>query len=199
MKRIVVIGNGNFGQEAQIYVRDAFPEGSGYVLDRAQDLYPQDPFEPSADEVFVVAHGDPTVKASLVQRIEAAGGTMLTVIHPTCYVAPNAVIGRGALLCPFVFVGPKANLAPHVTMNVHSGCGHNAELGMYAVISPHVSISGWAEIGERVLMGTHAYVEPRKKVGARSRVSAGGLILEDVPEDSLVLAATSRTIAGYYG
>lgn len=198
MKKIVVICDGGFGREMQTYIGDAFPEGSGFVLDRIQDLFPEDPFVPAPDEVFVVASGETGIKAQLVKKIEAAGGTMLTVIHPTCYVASSAIIGRGALLCPFVFVGPFAELAPHVTMNVHSGCGHNAKLGSFSILSPYASVSGASELGEQVFMGTHSYVAPEKKVGAHSKISAGGFAVEDVPADSLAMGNPARVLHGYF-
>ena len=198
MKKIVIICNGGFGREMQTYIQDVFPEGSGHALDRIQDLFPDDPFEPAADEVFVVATGEPAIKEKLVTKIEAAGGTMLTVVHPTCYVAGSAIIGRGALLCPFAFVGPFAELAPHVTMNVHSGCGHNAKLGSFTVMSPYASVSGAGELGEQVFMGTHSYVAPEKKVGFRSKISAGAFALEDVPERSMAVGNPARVLKGYF-
>lgn len=198
MKKIVVICNGGFGREMQTYIQDAFPDGSGYSLDRIEDLFPEDAFVPAPDEVYVVATGEPSIKATLVKKIEAAGGTILTVIHPTCYVAPSAIIGRGALLCPFAFVGPFAELAPHATMNVHSGCGHNSVLGSFSVLSPYASVSGAAELGQEVFMGSHAYVAPEKKVGARTKISAGAFVVDDVQEDSLATGNPARVLKGYF-
>jgi sugar O-acyltransferase (sialic acid O-acetyltransferase NeuD family) len=197
MKKIVVC-NGGFGREMETYLQDAFPEGSGFALDRIMDLFPEDAFTPAPDEVFVVATGEPAIKARLVTKIEEAGGVMLTVIHPTCYVASSARIGRGSLLCPFAFVGPFAELAPHVTMNVHSGCGHNTRLGSFTVLSPYASLSGAAALGEQVFMGTHSYVAPNKTVGARSKISAGAFALEDVPENSLAVGNPARVLKGYF-
>src|SRR6266498_2441047 len=114
MKKIVIICKGGFGNEMQEYLQEAFPETSGYRFDRIQDLFPDDELIVKPDEFFVVANGDPLVKARLVKKIQHAGGTLLSVIHPTCYVASSATVGEGAILCPFAFVGPYATLAPHV-------------------------------------------------------------------------------------
>lgn len=198
MQKIVVICDGGFGREMRVYLQDTFPEGSGYMLDRIMDLFPDDPFTPAPDEVYVVATGEPSIKAALVTKLEAAGGTMLTVIHPTSYVASTARIGRGAVVCPFAFVGPSAELAPHVTMNVHSGCGHNSKLGSFSVLSPYASVSGAAELGQQVFMGTHAYVAPEKKIGDRSKISAGAFAVEDVPQDSLAVGNPARVMKGFF-
>lgn len=198
MKKIVVICDGGFGRELRVYLQDIYSGDSGYTLDRIEDLFPGDPFIPGPDEVYVVATGEPVIKAALVTKIEEAGGTLLTVIHPTSYVASTAVLGRGALICPFAFVGPFAELAPHVTMNVHSGCGHNSKLGSFSVISPYASISGEAELGEQVFMGTHAYVAPTRKIGARSKISAGAFAVDDVPPDSLAIGNPARVMKGFF-
>src|SRR3984957_2179012 len=126
MKKIIIICKGGFGVEMQDYLSDTFGADSSYRFERMQDLFPDDELIVKPDEVFVVANGDPAVKAKLVRKIEQAGGGKLSVIHPTCYVARSATIGAGAILCPFAFVGPHAVLAPHVTLNVRAGCGHNA-------------------------------------------------------------------------
>lgn len=198
MKKIVIICNGGFGQEMQVYLKDAFPAPSEFRLERIQDLFPDDAFTPKPDEVFVVASGDPAVKATLVTKIENAGGVLITVVHPTCYVAPNAKIGAGAILCPFAFVGPEAVLEPHVTMNVHSGCGHNAHLGRYSVLSPYASVSGAAEVGAQAFLGSHAFVAPKTRVGEKAKLASGAHVMTDVPAKALALGNPARCIADYF-
>ena len=108
MKKIVVICKGGFGKEMLDYLSDTFSADSGYEFERIQDLFPDDELIVKPDEVFVVANGDPAVKARLVKKIEQAGGQLLSVIHPTCYVAKTATIGPGVIMCPFAYVGPGA-------------------------------------------------------------------------------------------
>jgi carbonic anhydrase/acetyltransferase-like protein (isoleucine patch superfamily) len=198
MKKIVIICKGGFGTEMQDYLSDTFAADSGYRFDRIRDLFPEDELIVQPDEVFVVANGDPVVKGLLVNKIEQAGGQLLSVIHPTCYVAKSATIGAGAILCPFVFVGPHAVIAPHVTMNVHAGCGHNAKIGSFTVLSPYASVAGAAEIGEGVFFGSYAFVAPEKRVGNHAKLSAGAFALADVPDKALALGNPARVIANYY-
>lgn len=198
MKKIIVICKGGFGKEMEEYVNDAFAVESGYRFERVQDLFPEDEFTVERDECFVVASGDPVVKAKLVKKIQAAGGSLLSVIHPTCYVARSATIGEGAILCPFAFVGPNAILAPHVTMNVHAGCGHDSRVGSFTVISPYCSVAGAAKVGEGVFLGSYSFVAPEKNVGNHAKLSAGAFALSDVPEHSLAIGNPARVISGYY-
>ena len=198
MKKIVIICNGAFGKEMQIYLQDAYAGSREHRFERIQDLFPEDAFAVQPDEVFVIANGEPEVKAKLAQKIEKAGGAFLTFIHPTCYVAPTATIGVGAILCPFAFVGPGAVLEPHVTMNVHSGCGHNARLGTCSVLSPYASVSGAATLEERVFLGSYAFVAPEKRVGAGAKVSAGAFAMADVPARGLAVGNPARVIADYF-
>jgi UDP-3-O-[3-hydroxymyristoyl] glucosamine N-acyltransferase len=198
MKKIVVICKGGFGKEMQDYISDTFSDASSYRLERIQDLFPDDELSVQTDEVFVVANGDPAVKARLVKKIQQAGGSLLSVVHPTCYVATSATVGEGAILCPFAFVGPYAVLAPHVTLNINAGCGHNARIGSYTVLSPYASAAGAANLGEGVFLGSYAFVAPEKIIGNHSKLSAGAFALADVPEYSLALGNPARVLAGYY-
>jgi UDP-3-O-[3-hydroxymyristoyl] glucosamine N-acyltransferase len=198
MKKIVVICKGGFGKEMLDYLSDTFSADSGYEFERIQDLFPDDKLIVKPDEVFVVPNGDPAVKARLVKKIEQAGGQLLSVIHPTCYVAKTATIGLGVIMCPFAYVGPGAVLAPHVTMNVHCGCGHNARIGSYSVLSPYAAVAGAAELGEGVFLGSYAFVAPEKHVGNHSKLSAGTITHNDVPENALAVGNPARIIANYY-
>lgn len=198
MKKIVIICKGGFGKEMQDYISDTFSPASGYCLDRIQDLFPDDELSVKAEEVFVVAHGDPAIKARLVKKIQHAGGTLLSVVHPTCYVASTATVGEGAILCPFAFVGPYAVLAPHVTLNVNAGCGHNTRIGSFTILSPYASAAGAANLGESVFLGSYAFVAPEKSVGNYSKLSAGAFALADVPERSLATGNPARVLAGYF-
>lgn len=198
MKKIVVICKGGFGKEMLDYLSDTFSADSGYEFERIQDLFPDDELIVKPDEVFVVANGDPAVKAGLVKKIEQAGGQLLSVIHPTCYVAKTATIGPGVIMCPFAFVAPGAVLAPHVTMNVHCACGHNARIGSYSVLSPYACVAGAAELGEGVFLGSYAFVLPEKCVGNHSKLSVGAVTHKDVPENALAVGNPARIIANYY-
>jgi acetyltransferase-like isoleucine patch superfamily enzyme len=150
------------------------------------------------DEVFVVANGDPAVKARLVKKIEQAGGQLPSVIHRTCYVVKTATIGPGVIMCPFACAALGAMLVPHVTMNVHSGCGHNVRIGSYSVLSPYAAVAGAAELGEGVFLRSYAFVAPEKRVGNHSKLSAGAITHKDVPENALAVGNPARINANYY-
>src|SRR5260370_7096136 len=165
MKKIVVISKGGFGKEMLDYLSDTFSADSGYEFERIQERFPDDKLMVKREEVFVVPNGDPAVKARLVKRIEQAGGQLLSVIHPTCYVAKTATIGPGVIMCPFAYVGPGAVLAPHVTMNVHCGCGHNARIGSYSVLAPYAAVAGAAELAEGVFFRSYPFLAPKKHLG----------------------------------
>lgn len=198
MKKIVVICSGGFGREMQVYLNDTFRNDSGYRFERMQDLFPDDTLIVQPDEVFVVANGDPTIKAKLVTKIENAGGRLISVIHPTCYVASTATIGVGAILCPFAFIGPNARLAPHVTMNVHSGCGHDSRIGAFSVLSPYASVAGAAQVGERTFLGSYAFVAPEKHVGDNAKLTSGTHVVTDIPANALATGNPARFFADYF-
>jgi acetyltransferase-like isoleucine patch superfamily enzyme len=99
---------------------------------------------------------------------------------------------------PFAFVAPGAVLAPHVTMNVRCGCGHNARIGSYPVLSPYASVAGAAELGEGVFLGSYAFVAPEKRVGNHSKLSVGAIAHKDVPENALAVGNPARIIANYH-
>jgi acetyltransferase-like isoleucine patch superfamily enzyme len=101
-------------------------------------------------------------------------------------------------MCPFAFIAPGAVLAPHVTMNVHCACGHNARIGSYSVLSPYACAAGAAELGEGVFLGSYAFVAPGKRVGNHSKLSVGAIAYKDIPENALATGNPARVIGNYY-
>ena len=126
------------------------------------------------------------------ETLAALGGRFLTLVHPTAVVAPSAVIGEGAIVCPHGIVSADAALGRCVLVNYHASVAHDAAVGDYGVLAPYATLGGFARVGADVFLGLHASVGPGRQVGDRSKVSANSCALADVPADTLVYGVPGR-------
>ncbi|MFQ5444979.1 MAG: acetyltransferase [Nitrospinales bacterium] len=200
-KNIIIVGAGGFGRTVLNYAKDCFPAGSeffikGFLDDNPASLenYNLDKkilgavgdFRIKENDFFLMALGDPASKKKLTEKLEAKGARFIPLIHPLAYIAPNSSIGTGCIICPFSSVGPDVVLDNYVTLNISTSCGHDSKVGKFSVLSPHATVNGFAILEDEVFLGTHATVTPGKRVGSKSKLSAGSVALNDVPPNSLV-------------
>jgi UDP-3-O-[3-hydroxymyristoyl] glucosamine N-acyltransferase len=116
-----------------------------------------------------------------------------TLVHPSASVARTAVVGEGSVVCPFAVLSDSSQLGRHVLVNYYSSLGHDARVGDFSVLSPYATMGGHAIAADDVFLGMHAVVGPRRKIGSRSKISAGSCALHDVSPDSLVFGVPGRT------
>jgi UDP-3-O-[3-hydroxymyristoyl] glucosamine N-acyltransferase len=72
-------------------------------------------------------------------------------IHPTAVIDPQAVIGAGAHIGPFVVIGHRAKVAAGARIASHVVIGAGAQIGESALILEGVKIGHEVVIGDRVI------------------------------------------------
>lgn len=159
-KSTFIIGAGGFGREVFAYARDAGVEISGFLDQNSLALKDFDlpinivgdieTFEILPSQKFIIAIGDTNVRRHVALFIEARGGELQTLIHPTAYVPNDALIEQGCILCPFAMVGISSHLQKNVVLNTYASVGHDAIIGSHSIFSPYSVVNGHVELGEAV-------------------------------------------------
>src|SRR5665648_906620 len=113
---VAIIGAGGFGREVFQYSLDAQVAGwrhrvVGFIDDRSDALERSDVSVSVLGglgdlgridvRAFIIAVGDPALRCSVAGVVADAGGVLVSLIHPSAYVASTSQIGSGTLLCPF--------------------------------------------------------------------------------------------------
>jgi sugar O-acyltransferase (sialic acid O-acetyltransferase NeuD family) len=197
MSGLLIVGCGGFGREVLNYAFDTGQPVLGFVTDGPSGrgvpergvavlgTIEEVSFDPALDR-FVIAVGDAVARRSLAIRVARRDGTLASVIHPTAYVARDASVASGCVICPFAMVATNAKVAENTVINTYASVGHDAEVGAHCVFSPYSVVNGNVQLGESVFLGTHATVTPGCHVGAMSKVSAGAVVARNVEPGSLV-------------
>lgn len=203
MNRVVIAGAGGLGREVLAYVADAHPDAlvRGFLDDSPAErlgqldrpwLGPMASYAPEADEVVLVAVGDPTARQQVMQQLKARGARFARLLHPRAYVATSAEIADGAIIAPFAFVGPRARVAAFAFLNTFASAGHDAEVGAFSTLSPYAVLNGHAKLGEAVFVGTHGAVLAGVAVGEHSKIAAGAVVYQPVEPGSLASGNPAR-------
>jgi sugar O-acyltransferase (sialic acid O-acetyltransferase NeuD family) len=198
---VIIVGAGGFGREVYEYALDADGVVEGFLDDNPEALSAFDGFPPVLGAVtdadprrgpYVIAVGDPCLRARWAEELTAAGCQLATLVHPTATVARSAVLGPGVVVAPGVVIGACARIDANVMANVNAAIGHDSRIGAHSVLAPFVAVNGWATVGEEVFMGSQSVVTLGVKIGAHSKVSAGAVATQDCDPGSLLVGNPAK-------
>lgn len=209
-KRLFIVGAGGFGREVAGYASEV-PRSArdwdiaGFLDDNPRALAGfQCPYHvlgspmgfPLNDsDVLVCAIGDPVIKLRLARALKVRGAQFITLIHPTVFQGPGSVIGEGSIFAPYSGMTVNVQVGKFVTVNCHSGFGHDAVIGDGCTLSGHCDVTGGAVLGEGVFLGSHACVMPGVRVGDYAVVGAGSVVLRGVKPHTSVMGVPARIIS----
>lgn len=212
---LVVVGAGGFGREV-LDVVDAVnasgPEPAWTVVGVADDAPTEAnlehlrkrsvPFvggtsglngaDPGAAIHYVVGIGNPVARRLIADRLDAAGLTPATLIHPTVTMGFDVEIGAGSVLCAGVRLTTHISLGRHVHLNLNSTVGHDTVLGDFVSANPLASISGDCTIEDDALIGVAGVILNGLTVGRGSVVGGSACVVKDVLPGAVVKGIPAR-------
>lgn len=145
---------------------------------------------------FCVAIGNPhgRVRLKLHDFLVDEGLTPVSIVHPTAWVADDAVIGPGAQILAGAIVAAEARLGRQCIINNHALVEHEAILDDAVEVAPGATVLGLTSIGVNTLVGTSATVLSRLKIGSDVTIGAGAVVSADVPDKQTVAGPTKRPL-----
>lgn len=209
MKHLIIIGAGGYGRE----LFGLACESRGYGVDfdiggfldadpRALDgfaNYPSiigDPetYAPRADDVFITALGSIASRRKCVAAIEGRGGAFIVLVHRTAVMGPNATVGAGAVIAPFVTVSADAKVGRHAAVFHNTTIGHDAVLGDFSHVYAQCAIGGAVHLGAGAVVYPGAVVVPRRTIGDNAVIGAGSTVILNVPAGVTVFGSPAKEV-----
>ena len=130
---------------------------------------------------YVLGVGSPQTRAILVERLDVAGFTAVTAIHPSAVIGSVPSFGPGVVICSGAVISTNVNLGRHVHINPNATIGHDAVLSELVSVNPGAVVSGEVLVGVGALVGASATILQGLVVGDDVVVGAGAVVTRDVP------------------
>jgi sugar O-acyltransferase (sialic acid O-acetyltransferase NeuD family) len=207
-RELVIVGTGGMGREAAAWVTDVGRGGDllGFLDDdaatRGCEVAGLSVFGGTswladhADVQVVVAIGSPAARAAVVDRLDADGVPLATIVHPSAVVGPRVTLGSGTIVCPLAMLSCDVTVGRAVIVNYGAMVGHDCVLGDACFVAPGVHLAGTVVVGARADVGIGASVIQGVAIGADAVVGAGAVVIRDVPEGATVVGVPARAIRG---
>lgn len=118
----------------------------------------------------------------------------ITVIHPTAFVAANAILGSGVQVLAQAAVATDARIGTACIVNTSASVDHECVLADGVHIAPRAVLAGCVDIGACTLIGVGAVILPNIRIGRNAIIGAGAVVTRDVPDDVVVYGNPARII-----
>lgn len=142
----------------------------------------------------VVTIGDPSSRRRVVERLTEMGVRFATLIHPTAVVTPWVAFGEGTVVLANCTFTADISVGRHVVFNPGCTVAHDVVVEDYVYVSPGVDLAGKVVLEHSCHLGTGATVIPGCRVGNRSVVGAGAVVVRDVPPEVTAVGVPARVL-----
>jgi sugar O-acyltransferase (sialic acid O-acetyltransferase NeuD family) len=143
---------------------------------------------------YIIAIGNPRVRALVDERFRAADRDAATAIHPSASIGSVTTISAGTIVCAGAQISTNVIFGRSVHVNPNATIGHDAVLADYVSVNPGAIVSGEVSIGEQTLVGAGAVILQGIVIGARCTVGASACVTRDVDDNKTVKGIPARDI-----
>jgi UDP-N-acetylbacillosamine N-acetyltransferase len=204
-RKLYVYGAGGHGLVVAESAVAAGWEVAGFLDEQPQTtlvgrwrVYPSIPAE-AAGQAVAVAVGDNMARRRLTADIAQTGLQLTQIIHPTAWVSPTAILGRGVFIGPQAVINGQANIEDGVIINSSAVVEHHCVVGGYSHVAPRAVLCGNVRVGEMCLIGAGATVKPGIAIGDDCTVGVGAAVVSDLDHNQTVVGVPARPINSQTG
>jgi len=214
LKRIVILGTGGNCLDILETIRSVNAAGSspmyecvGFLDDAPARqnmsflgvpvLGPLDKARSLGDVVFVNGIGSTRNhlrKPEIIARTGIPDARFETIVHPSAEVSPSATLGPGTVVLQNATLACQVRVGAHVIILPNVVLSHDDVVGDYTCIAGGACVSGAVSIGRCCYLGSNCSILEQVRIGDRSLVGMGSVVLEDVPEGAVVVGNPARFV-----
>ena len=146
------------------------------------------------DADFVIAVGDPAIRAAIHDVVSRSGRSATSLWHATAHRADDVRWEPGTVVLANASVTSNVRLGLHVHINLNATVAHDCTLGDYVTVNPGANINGDVTIGEAATIGSGAVIRQGISIGAGATVGAGAAVVRDVEPGTTVVGVPARPL-----
>ncbi len=97
--------------------------------------------------------GNVTARLQVFDLLIKVGFSFPTLVHPTAWVEPSAIIAAGAQVLPLTYVGTDSTIGFGSLLNAHVVVSHDCHIGECVNLSPGATLAGGVKIHNHAQIG----------------------------------------------
>ena len=147
---------------------------------------------PNENDIVVLGISTPSVKRIIVEKLKLKGAKFETIVSPEAIVGDFVEFGEGSVVMTPYNIETGSVIGKFVTV-LGSTLAMDGIIGDYSTSTGFVNL-GNSKIGSDVYIGTHVALLNGISVGNKSEISAGSIVMKDVPENVIMYGYPARVL-----
>jgi sugar O-acyltransferase (sialic acid O-acetyltransferase NeuD family) len=191
---IKIIGCGAHGRVVADIAKAAGEHVSGFIDDRPCSAATLKVEGPASEVIlrfiathrFIVAIGDAAARRFFAEKILAAGGELVVLVHPSAVIAPDVKIGQGTVVMAGAIINTGTMIGRFAIINTGAIVDHDNIIEDNVQIAPGCNLAGRVICRRDCFIGTGATIIPRVVIDEGAYVAAGATVIRPVKPHTLV-------------
>ncbi|HSV86916.1 MAG TPA: acetyltransferase [Levilinea sp.] len=135
--------------------------------------------------------GNVALRVKIFAMLAEAGFTCPSLVHPTAWVEPSAVLEGGVQILAKSYIGSAARIGYGTLINAGVIVSHDCVIGQCTNLSPGATLAGGVHVEDFAQIGMNATVNVNVIIASGARVGNGATVKADVPPGGRVYAGTT--------
>jgi len=140
--------------------------------------------------------GDTRPRRRLYEEVRQTGFQMVDAIHPQAVISPSVNLGHGPTIMAGAVINAEVQLGDNVIVNTGAIVEHDCILGDHVHVSTGARLASTVQVGEGAHIGLGASVRQCVRIGRNAIVGAGAAVVEDVPDNVVVVGVPAMILRG---
>ena len=137
---------------------------------------------------------DTRLRRHVYEEISTEEFVFPPLVHPGAIVAPEATLKAGVQVMAGAVIQAGVTLSDNVLVNTSASVDHDCRLDAHGHVAPGATISGGVHLGLGVHVGTGASIIQNVRVGRRSVIGAGAVVVDDISSNVTAVGAPARSV-----
>jgi UDP-perosamine 4-acetyltransferase len=146
------------------------------------------------NENIYIGIGSDKIRTKIYERLINSGITPSNCIAENSFIAHDAHIGNGVVICPGSVIGSKSIICNNTIVNTLSSVDHDCVLGNNSQLTASVTFGGNVKTGENCFFGMKSAVIPNINIGHNSIIMAGSVVYKSIPENVMFGGNPARLV-----
>jgi sugar O-acyltransferase (sialic acid O-acetyltransferase NeuD family) len=138
--------------------------------------------------------GDTRPRRRLYEKVRRQGFQIVQAIHPQAVITSSVEIGHGPTIMAGAVINAAARLGDNVIVNTGAIVEHDCVIGDHVHIATGTRLASTVHVGEGTHIGLGASVRQCIRIGRNAIVGAGAVVVDDVPDNVVVVGVPARIL-----